>query len=141
MSRRNTIGLRHILEGTIKILEGKRVDPSRKKYLLNSVIKLLGEAEKGSNFVHERAWVVPPAESDSLESYSFLTTYFQNGDYLDQNLPSSKKTIMSVASGSSVAAEKLQPVIKLLKELLERMRTERQLYSEEVWDQRFAPIE
>ena len=141
MTRQSSIGLRHIVEGTIKILEGASVDQNRQQYILTAIRRLLDQAEQGSHFVRERAWVIPPSGRDALDSYSFVDTCLRGSENLDESVRVAKETIEALEGKRSLAPAKRAAAIRLLQDLLEGMRNRRLAYSEDDWDKRIAAIE
>jgi hypothetical protein len=138
--RRNTIGFRHIVEGTLKIIEGNSLQAARREYILAAMMRFLDEAEKGSSFDHDRAWVISPSDSDALDSYSFVESYLADSNDLDESLLAAKETIELIKMNREAGPDKIKKAVQFLRSLLERLRTERRIHQEQSWGHRFATV-
>ncbi|MGJ4890274.1 hypothetical protein ACQR1Y_18895 [Bradyrhizobium sp. HKCCYLRH3099] len=128
--RRNTIGVRHLLEGGIQILEGEPIDYASRTHILAAIHRFLEQVEKGATFAHDRACVVPPSEKSSFASYSFLDRYFPDTADLGTTIPIVRESIECLQRNQTVVSEKASLTHEFLKKLLSSLRAERLLLAE-----------
>ncbi len=66
------IGLRHMTEDLIKLVEGKHFDRERTLYVATKWADTFEKAQVGIRFVQERAWVIEPKYSEHFGIYNSL---------------------------------------------------------------------
>jgi hypothetical protein len=121
MTNAQLIGLCHILEDGITILESGKVPSSRRKYVLKELKDLLKAANQGSKLVHEQAWVIPPSERMAFDSFSFIDTYLDSydRDQLDRSLLAAKHSIERAETKQKNPSTELVIALDFLKDLLQ----------------------
>jgi hypothetical protein len=125
MERQGTIGLRHIVEGGIRILEGASLEESRRRYILKELEQFLDEAGKASSLVHEHAWVAAPSEKGAIESYLLVDAYMPDAGSLEADLTRASACIQEFKNNESVAPDKVMQTKNFLKDLLHSMKASR----------------
>jgi hypothetical protein len=70
-----SLGLLHILEDALSLLEGKDLPAHRRAYVLAESEKLVNDAQEGSRMSGEGELFVPPGKWRALKSFVLLDRY------------------------------------------------------------------
>ena len=132
------LGLRHIVEDGVKLLEGGRIARDRRQYVLAQLKSFIDQASRGSALVEENAWFIPPSDREALESFSLINKYLNaRGPKLRQLLDATRESIERLETGRPVAKADFSKAHGLMTDVLECIRQDMDTISEQ-WDQRIG---
>ena len=69
------VGLRHVLEDALAVLAGKSLPQTRREYVLEDVLKLCRDAQRGSQIASQRTLFVSSRDEPALERFSLFERY------------------------------------------------------------------
>lgn len=143
MAGEQMVGLRHIVEDGIKILEGGMIAPQRREYVLSELKQMVEEARRGSQLVREHAWVVSPSERADFESFSIIDEYLESyaSDELERSLSDATRSFELAEAGKIVPDEERQATLEFLRDLLRCIQHDGHGTALQRLDTRFAALD
>jgi hypothetical protein len=123
MAMQTGLGLRHVIEDGIAILNGEEFAPQRKAYVLNDLQSLFGQVVRGSELVHSPSLFVGRDERRAYEAFSLLDRFLPSNDNsLQETLKASVNTLTEITNGKNVASDKAQQLTNFLKVIVASLR-------------------
>jgi hypothetical protein len=116
-----SLGLLHILEDTVGLLEGVQLKPQRRNYVLRKSKELFAEAEEGAS--ETNSTFVEPSSWRALESFMVISRYLnQHRMQPDNNaLRDLASVLQKVEADEQVSEDLLKGPIQTLRTICERM--------------------
>ena len=122
------LGLQHVLENALSILRSEAIADQRRAQVIESIIELLNEADKGSSILKSNSLAVSSNEGPALQSFSiFHKCLGQSQDVIESRLNEAKALMSDVASGRSPELAERKSVEALFAGLLAFIKRERSL--------------
>ena len=118
-----SIGLLHILEDAVALVQGNELEPGRATYVLGQVRKLVNEAIEGSKISKQDGVFVLPGKWQAMESYTLLSRYLgEESAHLDDDALEQLSAAISHMSQQTAMSEELRTnAAKILREICEQM--------------------
>ena len=69
------LGLRHVLEGGLAVIRNEQLDDGRRRVILDRLIDILSEAERGSQAVQARNLLFATEQRSAFERFSLFFRY------------------------------------------------------------------
>lgn len=114
------VGLRHVIEDGVSILDNTRVPPERRRFVLDDLIELLQEAVRGSELLGSSSLLVAGADRSAVDAISLLDRYLRNDSdaVLRDELKASAVAFTALRDGKSVSPSHRKQVVRFMRELL-----------------------
>jgi hypothetical protein len=118
-----SLGLLHILEDTVSVLEGGELEPERRAYVLSEATNLLTDAELGSEISQESQQLIDPGKREALGSFMLLNRYLNRNriNPSDTSLKEVATVLQTVSENKLVPESTLVKPIATLRVLCEQM--------------------
>jgi hypothetical protein len=118
-----SLGLLHILEDALSLLEGHHLTPDRRAFVLKESKELIGEAQEGSSISRNDGVFVPPGKWRALKSFSLLNRYLgTQRQQLDENsLQEVAVSLARLSNGEAVSEDVRENAITTLRDVCEQM--------------------
>lgn len=122
------LGLQHTLKNGVAILSGAHFDAGRREKVLNGLLEIVREADKGSEALQNQSFTFARDEGAAFERFSLFLRYL--GDTvadIGQRLSSAKDVIEGVGAGVNVDQGEREAVVNLLTQLIDALERDRNL--------------
>jgi len=122
---KSAVGFRHVIEDGLTVLQGKRIAPERREFVLGDLNKLFKDAKLGSELVGRTTLFVGSANRSAFESFSLLDQLGQlENEELQESLLVAQRAINGLRSNTPVSEEVLAKVRALLEGILATLKRE-----------------
>jgi len=113
------VGLRHILEDGISILEGTHLEKARRDYVLDDLEALFGEVVRGSELVQARSLFIGTNDRKAFESFSLLDKFLPEIDEeMDARLKALVASLTELKIGNTISDEQASELSAFLNQIL-----------------------
>ncbi len=114
------VGFRHLVEDGIAVLRNEPVLPDRRKYVLDDLSELIGQANRGSDLFRNHALFVASGERGAVESFSLVDRFLggAESDYWKSILSQAQDALHQLRNGDIPTAESRDAAVSLLKKIL-----------------------
>ena len=115
-----SLGLLHVLEDTLSILEGEKLEADRRAYVLKRSKTFLATAKRGYSISRQKSLFVERSKWPALESFNLLKTYL-SVPATAAPLKEVSDVLVRVGANKSVPKRERETAIKALRELCTSM--------------------
>ena len=116
-----SLGLLHILEDTLSLLEGEAVEQRRRHYVLQKSRAFLSKATRGRSISQQKRLFVEPANWAALESFTLLNQYLSQPESNVVSLRAVSGVLAKLEDRKRISREERQTAIHTLRELCTSM--------------------
>jgi hypothetical protein len=118
-----SLGVLHVLEDTLAILQGKEIPAARRSFVLERSGALLKDATEGSTVAKTPQASVGPGNVRALESYALLHRYLSGTPVRrdDKEISTVASAVEGISSGQAITDEVRASSVRTLRTVCERM--------------------
>jgi len=118
-----SVGLRHVLEDGVAILDGRSLGASRAEFVIRDLASLLEQASKGGQFTKARRLFAPAADASAFEAFGLVFRYLRDayGDDLNAKLENASLALRRLSSSENLSPPERQAARDFLGQMLESL--------------------
>jgi hypothetical protein len=120
------LGLQHVLQNGIKLIRKESFDPERRDSVLESLINIFSEADRGSAALTSHNLMFAVDEPPAFERFALFFEYLKDTlDDVPSHVTQAKNVLQSLRRGQTLDSSQAAELEGLLTQLLEALRRER----------------
>lgn len=122
------LGLQHVLENGLIVLRGGDMDEDRKGQVLNDLLDIVSEADRGSEALRAQSLTFALDERPAFERFTLFFRYLKDtAEDLPAQLSRARIVLEQLQQGADVPSESRQALEDFLAAFLEALERERAL--------------
>ena len=122
------LGLQHMLRNGVAVLRGEPFDPERRTRVVEGLLEIITEADRGSEALREQSLTFALNERPAFERFSLFLQYVGDSvEDIGNKLARAKEVLEGLEQGNEGSPEDRASVAELLNRLVSALERERAL--------------
>jgi hypothetical protein len=117
------VGLRHVIEDGLAVLEGRKIDETRREFVVQDIRKLLAQALRGSEIASEPRLYLAESDRQAFGSFAMFGRYLNLAGAATWRsaLPAALNAFDSLKNAKAASRESREAAINILSAVLNQV--------------------